>query len=68
MLLEDCDMVLGKTLDGDRTLNGYVYDFRLWSRALCATDVAPGRKVRNYCCGRFPGIEVFDTTARAVLV
>lgn len=48
MLLEDCEMGLGKSLDADGNLNGYVYDFRLWSRALCAADVASGRKVRNY--------------------
>lgn len=47
MLLEDCDMLLGESLDTDGSLNGHVYDFRLWSRALATAEVAPGLKVRN---------------------
>lgn len=47
MLLEDCDMALGESLDTDGSFNGHVYDFRLWSRALTAADVAPGLKVRT---------------------
>lgn len=45
MLLEDCDMVVGESLDTDGSLSGHVYDFRLWSRALTASEVAPGLKV-----------------------
>ena len=45
MLLEDCDMVVGESLDFEGSLSGHVYDFRLWSRALTAADVAPGLKV-----------------------
>ncbi|CAM9164819.1 unnamed protein product [Ectocarpus sp. 8 AP-2014] len=39
MVLEDCDMVLGDSLDNVGTLNGHVYDLRLWSTALGAADV-----------------------------
>eukprot|EP00752_Nemacystus_decipiens_P002251 g2132.t2 len=44
MLLEDCDLVVGDSLDTEGSLTGHVYDFRLWSRALTAADVAPGLK------------------------
>lgn len=47
MLLEDCDMVLGESLESEETLDGYIFDLRLWSRALSAAEVAPGMKVRN---------------------
>lgn len=47
MLLEDCDMLLGGSLESEDTLDGYIYDLRLWSRALSLAEVAPGRKVRN---------------------
>lgn len=45
MLLEDCDMVVGQSLDTEGSLSGHVYDLRLWSRALAASEVAPGLKV-----------------------
>jgi len=48
MLLEDCDILLGESLDTDGSLNGHVYDFRLWSRALATAEVATGLKVGNY--------------------
>lgn len=59
MVLEGCDMVLGESLDNVGTLNGHVYDLRLWSRSLGATDVTMRLKVRNmdslailpYLCG-----------------
>lgn len=41
-------MVIGASLDIETTMDGHVYDFRLWSRALSATDVAAGRKVWKY--------------------
>ncbi|CAN0181713.1 unnamed protein product [Pylaiella littoralis] len=44
ILLEDSEMVIGSSLDIETTMDGHVYDFRLWSRALSATDVAAGRK------------------------
>ena len=40
-------MVLGHSLDTEGSFSGHVYDFRLWSRALSAADVAPGLKVRT---------------------
>lgn len=47
MVLEDCDIVLGDSLDNVGTLNGHVYDLRLWSTALGAADVTMRLKVRN---------------------
>lgn len=47
MVLEDCDMLLGDSLDNVGTLNGHIYDLRLWSRALGATDVTTRLKVRK---------------------
>ncbi len=40
-------MLLGESLDTDGSLNGHVYDFRVWSRALATAEVAPGLKVRE---------------------
>lgn len=51
MLLEDCDMVMGNSLESEESLDGYVYDLRLWSRALSAAEVAQGRKVSS---GTYP--------------
>lgn len=48
MLLEDCDMEIGASVESETIFPGHVYDFRLWSRALTAADVAPGLKVRTY--------------------
>ncbi|CAM9143892.1 unnamed protein product [Scytosiphon promiscuus] len=44
MLLEDCDMVVGESLESEETLDGYIFDLRLWSRALTLAEVAQGRK------------------------
>lgn len=45
MMLEDCDMRVGESLDIERAFSGHVYDFRLWSRALAPDEVASGFKV-----------------------
>lgn len=47
MLLEECDMMLGESLEVEGNFRGHVYDFRLWSRALTSAEVALGLKVQQ---------------------
>lgn len=50
MDIEDCELAVGMSFEIDQRLAAHVHDLRLWSRAVSASEIARGRKVRLALC------------------